>query len=54
MTYMFKAHLLGSMADSKMSSITMHDVPATTFMAMLRFMYTNALLEDDELVGAFY
>ncbi|WVZ92073.1 hypothetical protein U9M48_038167 [Paspalum notatum var. saurae] len=38
----FKAQLLGSMADANMSSITLHDIAPTTFNVMLRFMYTDA------------
>ena len=45
----FRAQLLGAMADAKMPSITMHDISAATFKAMLRFMYTDALPADDEL-----
>ncbi|TVU05080.1 hypothetical protein EJB05_48231, partial [Eragrostis curvula] len=45
----FKAQLLGSMADAKMPSITLHDIAAATFKVMLRFMYTDALPGDDEL-----
>ncbi|GJN04044.1 hypothetical protein PR202_ga21554 [Eleusine coracana subsp. coracana] len=45
----FKAQLLGSMADAKMSSITLHDIAATIFKVMLRFMYTDSLPEDDVL-----
>ena len=37
------------MADAKMPFITMHDISAATFKAMLRFMYTDALPADDEL-----
>jgi speckle-type POZ protein len=48
----FKAKLLGAMADAKMPSITMHDISAATFKAMLRFMYTDALPADDELGGS--
>ncbi|PUZ52302.1 hypothetical protein GQ55_6G259400 [Panicum hallii var. hallii] len=47
-----KAKLLGAMADAKMPSITMHDISAATFKAMLRFMYTDALPADDELGGS--
>ena len=32
-----------------MPSITMHDISAATFKAMLRFMYKDALPADDEL-----
>ncbi|KAF8646563.1 hypothetical protein HU200_065785 [Digitaria exilis] len=46
----FKAELLGSMAESTMSSITLHDIAPATFKAMLRFMYTDALPGDDELI----
>jgi len=45
----FRAQLLGAMADAKMPSITMHDISAATFKAMLRFMYKDALPADDEL-----
>ncbi|TVU04978.1 hypothetical protein EJB05_48125, partial [Eragrostis curvula] len=45
----FKAQLFGSMADAKMPSITMHDITSATFKAMLRFVYTDSLPEDDEL-----
>jgi speckle-type POZ protein len=37
----FKAQLLGSMADAKMASITLHDIAPPTFKAMLRFIYTD-------------
>jgi len=43
----FKAQLLGSMADAKMSSITLHDITPATFKVMLRFIYTDDLLEDE-------
>jgi speckle-type POZ protein len=45
----FKAQLLGSMADAKMSSITIPDIASVTFKAMLRYMYTDALPADTEL-----
>ncbi|OEL24721.1 BTB/POZ and MATH domain-containing protein 1 [Dichanthelium oligosanthes] len=45
----FKAQLFGSMADAKMSSITLHDITPATFKVMLRFMYTDAFPADDEL-----
>ena len=45
----FKAQLLGSMADAKMSSITIPDITSVTFKAMLRYMYTDALPADTEL-----
>ncbi|KAL6644499.1 hypothetical protein ACP70R_016107 [Stipagrostis hirtigluma subsp. patula] len=48
----FKAQLFGSMADATMPSITLHDITATTFKAMLRFMYTDDLPADDELRGS--
>ncbi|CAO2211639.1 unnamed protein product [Urochloa humidicola] len=44
----FKAQLFGSMADAKMSSITLHDIAPTTFNAMLRFVYTDSLPGGDE------
>ncbi|CAO2184333.1 unnamed protein product [Urochloa humidicola] len=45
----FKAQLLGSMADAKMRCITMHDVKPATFHILLRFIYTDALPGDEEL-----
>ncbi|KAF8653759.1 hypothetical protein HU200_061875 [Digitaria exilis] len=39
----FKAELLGSMAEATMSSITLHDITPATFRVMLRFMYTDTL-----------
>jgi speckle-type POZ protein len=45
----FKAELLGPMAESSMSSITLHDIAPTTFRAMLRFVYTDAFPGADEL-----
>ncbi|XP_052166342.1 BTB/POZ and MATH domain-containing protein 2-like [Oryza glaberrima] len=43
----FRAELLGSMAESKMSSITLHDIEPLTFRALLRFIYTDKLPADD-------
>jgi len=45
----FKAEFLGPMAESTMSSITLHDIAPTTFRAMLRFVYTDAFPGADEL-----
>ncbi|WVZ92096.1 hypothetical protein U9M48_038186 [Paspalum notatum var. saurae] len=45
----FKAELLGSMAESTMSSITIHDIAPATFRVMLRFMYTDTFPGVDEL-----
>ncbi|CAO2211542.1 unnamed protein product [Urochloa humidicola] len=45
----FKAQLLGSMADAKMRCITLHDIKASTFQILLRFMYTDALPGDERL-----
>jgi speckle-type POZ protein len=45
----FKAQLLGSMADANMPSITLHDIAPATFKVMLRFMYTDACPADAEL-----
>jgi len=44
----FKAQLLGSMADAKMASITLHDIAPAMFKVMLRFMYTDDLLQDED------
>jgi speckle-type POZ protein len=48
----FKAQLLGSMAEANMSSITLHDIAPATFKVMLRFMYTDACPADAELGGS--
>ncbi|KAL6848390.1 hypothetical protein ACP4OV_021684 [Aristida adscensionis] len=45
----FKAELVGSMAEATMPSITLHEINPAIFRAMLRFIYTDALPEDDEL-----
>ena len=45
----FKAQLLGSMADANMPSITLHDITPATFKVMLCFMYTDACPADAEL-----
>ncbi|CAO2207334.1 unnamed protein product [Urochloa humidicola] len=45
----FKAQLLGSMAEAAMPSITLHDVSPATFRIMVRFIYTDALPRDEEL-----
>ncbi|CAM0957752.1 unnamed protein product [Alopecurus aequalis] len=44
----FRAELFGSMAESTMSSITLHDITPATFKAMLRFIYTDELPAEDE------
>ncbi|RLN03492.1 BTB/POZ and MATH domain-containing protein 1-like [Panicum miliaceum] len=44
----FKAQLLGNMADAKIPSISLHDITPTTFKTMLRFIYTDDLLEDED------
>ncbi|TVU05001.1 hypothetical protein EJB05_48148, partial [Eragrostis curvula] len=44
----FKAQLLGSMADANMSCITLHDIQPTTFKTLLRFIYTDTLPGDHE------
>jgi speckle-type POZ protein len=45
----FKAELLGSMAEAAMASITLHDIAPATFRVMLRFIYTDVFPGDDEL-----
>ncbi|KAJ1269241.1 hypothetical protein BS78_07G195800 [Paspalum vaginatum] len=39
----FRAELLGSMSEAKMTSINLLDIAPATFKAMLRYMYTDAL-----------
>lgn len=39
----FRAQLFGSMADAKMSCITLHDIQPSTFKILLQFLYTDAL-----------
>ncbi|WVZ92107.1 hypothetical protein U9M48_038196 [Paspalum notatum var. saurae] len=46
----FKAQLLGSMADAKMPLIALQDIQPGTFRALLRFVYTDALPGDEELL----
>ncbi|CAL5001076.1 unnamed protein product [Urochloa decumbens] len=45
----FKAQLLGSMADAKMPCITLNGVKPATFQILLRFIYTDALPGDEQL-----
>ncbi|KAF8646562.1 hypothetical protein HU200_065784 [Digitaria exilis] len=45
----FRAELLGSMAEATMPSITLLDIAPETFIVLLRFMYTDAFPGDDEL-----
>lgn len=45
----FRAELLGPMAEAKMSRITIHDVEPVTFGSMLRFIYTDELEEKDSM-----
>ena len=47
----FRAELLGSMAEATMSSIPLHEITPATFRIMLRFMYIDAFPRDDELGG---
>jgi speckle-type POZ protein len=44
----FRAELFGSMAESTMSSTTLHDITPATFKAMLRFIYTDELPAEAE------
>jgi speckle-type POZ protein len=45
----FRAELLGSMAEATMPHINLHDIAPATFKVMLQFMYTDSLPGDDEL-----
>ncbi|CAL5005197.1 unnamed protein product [Urochloa decumbens] len=45
----FKAQLLGSMAEATMRCITLHEIKPATFQILLRFIYTDALPGDEEL-----
>ncbi|CAO2207318.1 unnamed protein product [Urochloa humidicola] len=50
----FQAELFGSnsMADATSSSITLQEIEPATFRAMLGFIYTDEMPEDDELGDA--
>ncbi|CAL5005196.1 unnamed protein product [Urochloa decumbens] len=45
----FKAQLLGSMAEAKMRCIALHGVRPATFQILLRFVYTDQLPRDEDL-----
>ncbi|XP_047070234.1 BTB/POZ and MATH domain-containing protein 1-like [Lolium rigidum] len=45
----FRAELFGSMAESTMKSISVHEITPATFEVMLRFIYTDAMPGEDEL-----
>jgi speckle-type POZ protein len=47
-SFVFKAELLGSMAEAAMPSITLHEVSPATFKVMLWFIYTYVFPRDDE------
>uniref|UniRef100_A0A0D9X9V1 BTB domain-containing protein n=1 Tax=Leersia perrieri TaxID=77586 RepID=A0A0D9X9V1_9ORYZ len=42
----FQAELFGSMAEAKMSSITIQEINPATFKALLQFIYTDKLPQD--------
>ncbi|KAL6661104.1 hypothetical protein ACP70R_000488 [Stipagrostis hirtigluma subsp. patula] len=45
----FRAELFGTMAESRLSCITLHDIEPAAFQVLLQFMYTDALPGDDKL-----
>ncbi|TVU05004.1 hypothetical protein EJB05_48151, partial [Eragrostis curvula] len=45
----FKAEVFGSMVDATSPDITLKDIEPSVFKAMLGFMYTDEIPEDDEL-----
>lgn len=47
-----KAQLFGAMKDAKSPCIKLHEIKPATFQILLRFMYTDALPEVEELQGA--
>ncbi|KAK1620342.1 hypothetical protein QYE76_025859 [Lolium multiflorum] len=51
----FRAELYGQMAESKMASITIQDMRASTFASMLHYMYHDSLpspADDDEVFAS--
>jgi speckle-type POZ protein len=48
----FRAELFGSMDEATASSITLQDMEPAIFKAMLAYMYTDEMPEDDELGGS--
>nr|CAB3483538.1 unnamed protein product [Digitaria exilis] len=44
----FRAELFGTMSDATSSAIILQDIEPATFEAMLHFMYTDELPEDDQ------
>ncbi|XP_047051351.1 BTB/POZ and MATH domain-containing protein 1-like [Lolium rigidum] len=49
----FKAELYGPMAESKMASITIQDMEASTFRSMLHYMYHGSLPNNDGKTDSF-
>jgi speckle-type POZ protein len=49
----FKAELYGQMAESKMASITIQDMEASTFRSMLHYMYHGSLPNNDGKTDSF-
>uniref|UniRef100_A0A0E0LX10 BTB domain-containing protein n=1 Tax=Oryza punctata TaxID=4537 RepID=A0A0E0LX10_ORYPU len=43
----FQAELFGSMEEANISCITLHEIEPVTFRALLRFIYTDELTQDD-------
>ncbi|XP_047051352.1 TD and POZ domain-containing protein 3-like [Lolium rigidum] len=52
-SHVFKAELYGPMAESKMASITIQDMEASTFKSMLHYMYHGSLPDVSSTVAEY-